>query len=681
MRLPRPPRALLLVAGGVLLVMVVLTLLGGWRTGVSTDETYHVARLRNFLEHGWYLLDSDLAGSSPGPWQEEVFVYAPVTTLLLHGWALLLGVESGGQVSSAADAYAVRHLGVALVSFVGVLATAALARLVLGGWRWGLLAAAALVAVPTWSGHAMFNVKDVAVATGYTLTTLGLVLAAGPRRDVRLLGALTLTAGLVLAVGTRPGIAAGLGVATLVALLTRDRARWVAVLGATAAATVTLWLVYPAVFDNPVEAVVRGALSSSRYDDQEGAWWYVPLFLVLELPTLHLLLGAAGTVLVARALRRVTGPARLALTLLLLQAFLLPLLGVLRQSNIYTGLRQLLFAAPALAVLVTVAVASLLAWAAGARGAADRRRPVALAVPWLAAAALALPVASQAQLFPYGYAYRSLPALAIEPAVAAQRPALEMQTDYWRTSVRELEPDVPEDEFVVCSPRRNADGDLWRFSRDGHDDCSGALVSPLSAYVDERGAPPGGTGTRWAAVVTATDQDPENCTRTAEVSRRLWFETLVMSFVAQCDLRLEDYPVDGMSFDGFGRDTQVSLGGWDLHPTRPGMGLQASSTPRSPAALGVTLPPRLQDLPLRLHGRALGAEGLRVWVNGARLRPTVDGADWSTRVPAPVAGALGEGRLVVEVADAATEPGQVPDLRLLDLALDPAPDQIGRSTR
>ena len=81
-----------------------------------------------------------------------------------------------------------RHLGVVAIGLVGVAAVAAIGRLVLRPWRWGLVAAAVLAAIPMWTGHEMFNVKDVPVATGHTLCTLGLLLFVqrAPARPDRL---------------------------------------------------------------------------------------------------------------------------------------------------------------------------------------------------------------------------------------------------------------------------------------------------------------------------------------------------------------------------------------------------------------------------------------------------------------------------------------------------------------
>ena len=103
-----PPRVLLVVAVGVLVVAVPATFVGGWLTGVSWDETYHVMRLTTFLEHGWYLLERDMLGGEPGPWEDQQYVYGPATTLLLHAWSVLWGVEGWGTVSASATAWKAR---------------------------------------------------------------------------------------------------------------------------------------------------------------------------------------------------------------------------------------------------------------------------------------------------------------------------------------------------------------------------------------------------------------------------------------------------------------------------------------------------------------------------------------------------------------------------------------------
>ena len=94
-----PPRWLVWSALVILVAGSVMTVYGAVRIGVSVDDGFHVVRLRNFLAHGWYLLDDDLTGSEPGWWVSDRWVYAPVSTLFLH----VLNVVAGNEAERSVD--------------------------------------------------------------------------------------------------------------------------------------------------------------------------------------------------------------------------------------------------------------------------------------------------------------------------------------------------------------------------------------------------------------------------------------------------------------------------------------------------------------------------------------------------------------------------------------------------
>ena len=171
------PRLLLWVSWAVVVAGVMMAVVGALRTGISWDEPFHVMRLRNYLDHGWFSVDwsTESGGSTAG--DNNTLVYGPVAMLLLHGLAVLVGVEGWDTVATTPAAYDVRHLGVVLIGLVGTAAAAGTTRILLGSWRWAVVTAAVLLALPMWTGHLMFNVKDVPVATGYTPHD------AGPGRD------------------------------------------------------------------------------------------------------------------------------------------------------------------------------------------------------------------------------------------------------------------------------------------------------------------------------------------------------------------------------------------------------------------------------------------------------------------------------------------------------------------
>ncbi|MEN8672499.1 hypothetical protein [Nocardioides sp.] len=596
---------------------------------------------------------------------------------LLHAWSMLWGVDSPGTVAATDQAYAVRHLGVVLISLLGVAATATLVRLLLRSWGWALIAAGVLVAVPTWTGHAMFNVKDVPVASGYTLVTLGLVvvLRVDRREGWVAAGAATIVAGLVLAVGTRPGIWPGLalagGVVLLVLVLRRQWRRAAVLLAAPALALGILVALYPAAFSTPLTALVEGALASANYDGKQGAWYYLPLFLVIELPTLLLVLGGVGATIVVRRLaaRPARGPGgevwhEAAWSLVLLQAFALPTIAVLRQSNLYTGLRQLLFAAPALAMLVTLALAALVRWraAAAARDTAPRRRGLA---PVLGAAAIAVPVLVQVQLFPYSYAFSSIPAAVVSPIAAAHDRDLEVQTDYWRTSVRELAPSVPRAGFVTCTPQIDADERFLPRSSESREDCSVDLIGPLAPYDALRPAEVGDPDPRrFVAVDAGSAFIGSNCDVLDQVTRRLWWREVPMSTVARCDLVLEPLPGDGrVSFDGDGTGADYLRGSWGMNQALPGAGLEARSS-----EIGFALPAgSTPGLSLSLSGTGLA--GAFLAANGAPLAVLGDDVSLRAEMSPAVLSLLGAGRVVLTLST--PTPGA---LRLTDLHVAPLPE-------
>ena len=56
--------------------------------------------------------------------------------LLLHGLAVLVGVEGWDTVATTPAAYDVRHLGVVLIGLAGTAAAAGITRILLDSWRW-----------------------------------------------------------------------------------------------------------------------------------------------------------------------------------------------------------------------------------------------------------------------------------------------------------------------------------------------------------------------------------------------------------------------------------------------------------------------------------------------------------------------------------------------------------------
>jgi len=537
-----PPRLLVVTGAVVLAVATVLAILGATRAGITTDEPIHVMRLRNYFDTGWYALDWDYGGAGPGGDGTNTYVYAPVTMLLLHGWCWLWGVEGWHTVSTSEHAYHVRHLGVVVIGLLGVAAVAATGRVVLRYWRWGLVAAAALSAVPMWTGHAMFNVKDTPVATGHTLATLGLLLCirtTTPRLAVGLARAGCLTAGLVLTLGTRPGMWSGLLILLLVAVVgvlylpatRRLRATTLAeIVASCLVAAGVLVATYLNLFGSPLRALPRTSEASSSFlGGEKTDRWYVPRHLIEELPLLLLLFAITGVVAVAVLLLRDRRDERVLSTRLSLvgvQALALPVAAIVLGSDLYHGLRQLLFAIPALAVLATYGIAWWL----------QRPRPEAWLVASAASVALVLPTIDQVTLQPYQTTYVNL---ATDLLVGRDKPADSRPGgDYWRVSIPELVRDAPLDLQLVCKATTAEPADVAypftnggeAFSTSRSTDCREEANGPLApaALPTVRQLPV----TQYDAVFIGPL--PTNCTPVDDVTRwRHGFE-VVLSTLGRC---------------------------------------------------------------------------------------------------------------------------------------------------
>jgi len=551
-----PPRPLVALGLIVLAVTTVLAVLGAVHTGVTTDEPIHVMRLRNFFDTGWYALDWDYAGAGPGGDGTNTFVYAPVAMLLLHAWSVLWGVEGWHQVSTTSHAYDVRHLGVVVIGLVGLAAVASVARLVLRSWGWGAVAAAVLAATPLWTGHEMFNVKDVPVATGHTLATLGLVLhvrAGAPRPGLRVARSLTLVAGLVLTLGTRPGMWSGLTVLLVVAVAgvllaaadRRSALRTLAELaGSCTIAAAALVATYPHVFGSPLRALPRTSESSSSFRPGERPdRWYVPRHLVEDLPTLLTLFALTGAVVALAVLRRRSHPDRVTAARLALvgaQAFTLPVVAIVLGADLYHGLRQLLFMIPALAVLTAYGMAW---WCA-------RPRPGRRLVTALAGVALVLPAFDQVTLQPYQTTYVNLATdLLVGGHADDDRPG----GDYWRVSIPELVGRATLDRQLLCKATTVDATDLAypfanggeAFSTSRSTDCREETNGPLAP--DRLPVVRRLPATEYDAVFIGPL--PGNCTPRDRVSRWRHGFGVVLSTLGRCTVDPAPLPAAGVRAD------------------------------------------------------------------------------------------------------------------------------------
>lgn len=552
----------------VIAVGVVQLAAGALQTGVTVDEPIHRERMSAWLADGWFV---------PSYWQEDgepspdipfstPYVYGPATALLGHAANVVLGNEPRSDTSPSADAYAVRHLTIALIALLCVAAVGVAVRFLTESRAVGLWAAAGLLAVPRFTGHAFFNPKDVSAAAGYTLVTVALLFALHgepdrpPGRARRFAVAAAIATGLVVAAGTRlslilPLLAMPLAYAILrlgqrrLGGIRGDRGTDIAVAAGTVLGYLAIAALYPKVGLEPFTLIGESIGNSADYFysghtltagsllSEHAPFWYLPAWVGGTYP---LLLGAlavlgaiAGLLALARARGSLWGRRELGLVLVLQQAFLLPLAAVLGGGILYDGLRQHLYILPALAILAGVGAAALLGWAGRPRT-GGLRRPAAVAFLSLA---LIVPMVAQTILFPYNYTY-------VNPVAAIGGVNDRWETDYWWASVTEGLSHIPLGVRVLCSSDLEAPLD----EPDDEVNFEGCLGDRFIAAMDERatnvaaGVPTDPPAVWVLGRKREANHPPPYCEKFDDVTRWMWGEQVTMSYVLRCDPRRVPMP-------------------------------------------------------------------------------------------------------------------------------------------
>ena len=241
-----------------------------------------------------------------------------------------------------------------------------------------------------------------------------------------------LVAGITLMVGTRPAMVGAVLVERRVARMGAPwpRQRSGGRRGRRRGVTGRPWpaflvAVYPNVFAHPA---ARASAAVIELPDSDGCGHlYIPFYLVAQFPLLLQGLAVVGLLFALRVVRSggasnraggPPGPRRGA-------AAALPLVAFAKNSDLYNGLRQLLFASPAWAVLVTVGLAHALTWARSAAGSG-----------WSAES-------RGGARAPWSTRPRSSRTSTPTTTWPSTRPGRTSHSDYWRTSVPELLPDIP----------------------------------------------------------------------------------------------------------------------------------------------------------------------------------------------------------------------------------------------
>ena len=318
----------------------------------------------------------------------------------------------------------------------------------------GATTAALLLATPLWLGSSSINYKDVPVAAGLSIfsAALAVALVTHPTRMTWVSMIFWSSIGASMAFATRAGSVvllvalsiASLGIASIAWRQTIARVRIPAITAGTGIVLSVLVLLA----SNPVARLgpwqwmldswaystggfpwVTGMLTmGTTVLSNEITWWYIPIWLLAQLPILTALAALSGLAIVLIHLIRTrfslsTSP-WIWLTPFLVQGLVFPLAVVVRGTEIYDGIRHVLFIVPPFIVFAVIPLIHPLK--------IDHLKDTFLpkALPWAGVFLVAVSFFASLRWFPYSYAY-------VNPIAGFTKEPRQWELDYWGVSSRE----------------------------------------------------------------------------------------------------------------------------------------------------------------------------------------------------------------------------------------------------
>jgi len=438
----------ILLAASLFLLLPLLSL----QSGISGDEPVHHEHAK--LVIAWFKSDGS----------DSAALYAPETNLHYYGQSVDNFACRVHQLLGTQEPWTIRHLISALFG-AGTIWLCGLLAIELGGTWAGVLAMLILLLTPRFTGHSFNNLKDVPFAFAYILTILSLIWFIRPLPRLKAWPLAGIFAGTALAISIRAGglilIPVVLFFTGLQAYLKRTPQRrtnlrlyfkLVLLLVITLSAA---WLFalsdWPWARQHPLRAPLEALQAMTRYEvsirqlfEGELLWsedlpWYYPLkYLAMTTPIIIL----AGLF----ALPWLNWRKQSGILSSVLFASFFPLFWVIvKDSNLYGGIRHLLFILPLIAVL---SAAGWVRWSAFVTESLKKKILLAIIM-----AGLAGPLWHYVQNHPLEYVYFNQSARGMNGAWG------NYETDYYYHSLRpalnwlekHLEDHPSEDPVVVAS--------------------------------------------------------------------------------------------------------------------------------------------------------------------------------------------------------------------------------------
>lgn len=385
--------------------------------------------------------------------------YAQIFNLYLYG-GTFDGLASAIDHYTPFIVYDTRHLLNAFVGILGLWGTWKLGRF-LGGEVVGLLALVLCVTVPSYYGHMFNNPKDIPFAAGivWTIYYMSRCYAKPIRKTLIKLG---LVLGLTL--GVRVGGAmifgfwlAPMGITALLPLLHRwDRETILAtmlnilrigaciVLPVSILAYAVMLVCWPWAQQHPILNPLRALgefsnfpqdvevlLDGTSYRSTELPWYYVPLYLGIQLPELLLFLVACSFAFLPKIWRQFTLPQKQSFSLLLLMVSFPILYAMIRHPALYDTVRHFLFVIPLACIVAALTFRSIFVWSLSLCKGQAARCITATVLCVVALSFLTSQVVLMVRLHPYEYIFAN-------QFVGGVRGAFgRYESDYWGSSFKE----------------------------------------------------------------------------------------------------------------------------------------------------------------------------------------------------------------------------------------------------
>jgi hypothetical protein len=343
---------------------------GTFTIGYNIDEPYHLIDGQNWLSRFSYVTE-----------YPSSYVYGPLLGGISNMVNTLIGNGSIGSYAHNALTFQVTHLITAFVGIVGTLTFLLLRKTMSAFKSLALLTVIIILSIPIWTGNLFHNIKDIPLATGYTLISIGLILFVlnFDNKKMKIVSQIIICFAVLIVIGTRPAIIFPILISFLFASVFLWKFKKVQLtqvlksfLPIIIFLVVSTPLILPQFLSDPKLSLLRllgvssefpwngSTLTAGKLYPANFSIDYYLLWLFAQTPLLILAFFSLGMFFFFRSIRlnKFTDE-NFVLMLFFIQFMAVPVYALISQSAIYNGLRHILFIYPAIAFFAAFGFLSL----------------------------------------------------------------------------------------------------------------------------------------------------------------------------------------------------------------------------------------------------------------------------------------------------------------------------------